>query len=126
MNTNTTKTVGAEARGQSEQGFRAPAGFCKYIIILWQGREQVVSLPFTVKHADVLAYIRRQECGDVQAISAGFYYCGQDVFWHGGESTTLNLKSRPEDRQLLQSFFSSADRAAWDLTGLTTREGGAQ
>ena len=76
----------------------------KYIVINWSGREQVVSFPFEARHADILAYVR-QECGDVQAISAGFYINEPDAFWCGGESDTLGLKSRPEDRQLLQAFF---------------------
>jgi len=91
------------------------AEFAKYIVIRWNGKEQVVSFPFKAKHADVFRYIR-QECGDVQTVSAGFYCQEPDAFWCGGESESLNLKSRPEDRQLLQSFLSSPDRRQWDLT----------
>jgi len=114
MKTNTTKKTEVKARGQSEQ-FRAPTGVSKYIVIQWQDREQVVTFPFEARHADVLAYIR-QECGAAQAISAGFYISQGDAFWSGGESDTLNLASRPQDRELIQAFLKSADRQAWDLT----------
>jgi hypothetical protein len=115
MKTNTTIQTGRRAQEQSEQGFRAQAElFAKYIVIRWNGREQAVSFPFNAKHADVLRYVR-QECGDVEALSAGFYCQEPDAFWCGGESDSLNLKSRPQDRQLLQSFFSSPDRRQWDL-----------
>jgi len=91
------------------------AEFAKYIVIRWNGKEQVVSFPFNAKHADVLRYVQ-QECGDVPAVSAGFYCQEPDAFWSGGESDSLNLKSRPEDRQSLQAFLSSPDRRLWDLT----------
>ena len=96
------------------------AEFNKYIVLTWQGREQVTVFPFQAKHADIFRYVR-QECGDVQAISAGFYINEPDAFWCGGESDTLNLKSRPEDRQLLQAFFESEDREQWDLTQLSAQ-----
>jgi len=116
MKTNTTnQTAGTRAQEQSEQGFKAQgAEFAKYIVIRWNGKEQAVSFPFNAKHADVLRYVR-QECGDVEAVSAGFYCQEPDAFWCGGESESLNLKSRPEDRQLLQAFLSSPDRRLWDL-----------
>jgi len=115
MKTNTTKPIEGRARVQSEQGFRAQPEMAKYLVICWQGREQVVTLPFQAKHAEILRYVS-QECGEVQAISAGFFIDEQDAFWHGGESTSLNLKSRPEDKQLIQVFLTSADRRQWDLT----------
>jgi hypothetical protein len=87
----------------------------KYVVICWQGREQVVTFPFQAKHAEILRYVS-QECGAVQAISAGFFIDEADAFWHGGESTTLKLPSRPQDRQLIQAFLSSSDRRLWDLT----------
>ena len=114
MKTNTTKKTEVKARGQSEQ-FRTQTGVSKYIVIQWQGREQVVTLPFEARHADVYRYIC-QECGEVQAISAGFYISQGDAFWSGGESDTLNLASRSQDRELIQCFLGSADRRAWDLT----------
>jgi len=116
MKTNTTNKTGRRAQEQSEQGFKAQgAEFAKYIVIRWNGKEQAVSFPFNAKHADVLRYVR-QECGDVEALSAGFYCQEPDAFWCGGESESLNLKSRPEDRQLLQTLLSSPDRRLWDLT----------
>jgi hypothetical protein len=106
MQTNQQKTSGLLNR---------TAQVSKYIVILWKGHEQVVSFPFEVKHADILAYVR-QECGEAEAVSAGFFIHEPDAFWCGGESTTLNLKSRPEDRGLVQSFLNSAERRLWDLT----------
>jgi hypothetical protein len=116
MKTNTTIKTERRAQEQSEQVFKAQgAEFAKYIVIRWNGREQVVSFPFKAKHAEVLSYVQ-QECGEVQAVSAGFYCQEPDAFWSGGESDSLNLKSRPQDRELLQSFLSSPDRRQWDLT----------
>ena len=121
MKTNATDRTERRAQEQSEQGFRAqqPA-VAKYIVIRWNGQEQVITFPFQARHADIARYVR-QECGDVQAISAGFYINEPDAFWCGGESDTLNLKSRPEDRQLLQAFFESEDREQWDLTQLSAQ-----
>jgi hypothetical protein len=101
------------------------AEFAKYIVLTWGDREQVVSFPFKVKHADMMDYIREQT-PDAQAASAGFYFDGANAFWCGGESDSLALKSRPQDLQLLRSFFSSPDRRQWDLTLLVPGEGGAQ
>ena len=114
MKTTTTSKTERKALGQSEQ-FTAPTGVSKYIVIQWQGKEQVVTFPFEAKHADVFGYVR-QECGEVQAISAGFFISERDSFWSGGESDSLNLPSRPADRELIQAFLKSADRQAWDLT----------
>jgi len=115
MKTNTTNKTGGKALGQSEQ-FTAPTGVSKYIVILHGGKEQVVTFPFEAKHADVFGYVR-QECREaVQAISAGFFISQGDAFWSGGESDSLNLPSRPADRELIQAFLKSADRQAWDLT----------
>ena len=116
MKTNTTSKTERKALGQSEQ-FTAPTGVSKYIVILHGGKEQVVTFPFEAKHADVFNYVR-QECGEVQAISAGFFISEQAGFWSGGESDSLNLPSRAADRELIQVFLKSADRQAWDLTML--------
>jgi hypothetical protein len=115
MKTNTTIKTERRAQEQSEQVFKAQQPeVAKYIVLRWQGREQVTVFPFKAKHADVLAYIRG-DSPDVQAVSAGFYLNEPDAFWSGGESDTLNLKSRPEDRQLLREFFESENRRQWDL-----------
>ena len=88
--------------------------FAKYIILIWNGREQVLVFPFNVKHEDVLEYIRG-EYPEVQAVSAGLYCNEQDALWSGGQSDSLNLKSRSKDRRLLQAFFGDPDRRTWDL-----------
>lgn len=121
MKTTTTAKTGMKAREQSEQVFRAQQPeVAKYIVLRWQGREQVTVFPFHAQHADIFRYVQ-QESGDVQALSAGIFINDPDALWVGGESTTLNLKSRPEDRQLLQAFFGSQDRSAWDLTQLSAQ-----
>ena len=89
--------------------------FAKYIILIWNGREQALVFPFNVKHEDVLEYIRAEQ-PEVQAVSAGLYCNEPDGFWSGGRSGSLNLKSRPKDRRLLQRFFSAANRRSWDMT----------
>jgi len=89
----------------------------KYIVILWHGQEQVVIFPFEARHADIFNYVR-QECGDVQAVGAGFYISEREAFWCGGESDTLNLQSRAQDRELIRAFLSSPDRRLWDLTAM--------
>ena len=90
-------------------------GFAKYMVLMWNGREQVLVFPFGVKHAEVLEYIQAEN-PNVGAVSAGLYFNERDTFWSGGRSNSLNLKSRPKDRQLLQSFFNSPSRRLWDLT----------
>ena len=89
--------------------------FAKYIILIWNGREQALVFPFNVKHEDVLEYIRAEQ-PEVLAVSAGLYCNEPDGFWSGGQSGSLNLKSRPKDRRLLQRFFSAPNRRPWDLT----------
>jgi hypothetical protein len=59
MKTNTTNKTERKALGQSEQ-FTAPTGVSKYIVIQWQGKEQVVTFPFEARHADVFGYVRHK------------------------------------------------------------------
>jgi hypothetical protein len=86
--------------------------FAKYIILLHDGKEQAVTFPQTVQHVDVFNYIRRQH-PDIKVVSAGMFH--DDPWWHGGESLTLGIKSRPEDAKLIQSMIKSTDRHLWDL-----------
>jgi len=86
----------------------------KYIILQWQGREHAVAFPENVQHAAVFDYIRRDNPA-VRAVSAGFFYEEPDAFWHGGESETLGLPSRPQDAQHIQAMLKSPDRRLWDL-----------
>ena len=85
------------------------AEFSKYIVILWHGQEQAVSLPFEAQHAAVLASIQ-QRYPDAQAVSAGLFCAKAGIFWHGGESISLGLVSRPQDRQLIEALLSSPGR----------------
>jgi hypothetical protein len=99
-------------RNSTEQGFN------KYIVLTWQGREQVTVFPFHVKHADVFSYMKR-ECPELEAISAGFFIVDNGAVWTTGNSESLNLTSRPEDRQAIESFLQSPDRQLWDLVRLS-------
>jgi hypothetical protein len=78
----------------------------KFIIISFQGREQVVAFPFEVQHAAMLDSIRRQH-QNVTPISAGFFLGYTANLWVGGESMTLDLKSRPQDAELIRAFLTS-------------------
>ena len=80
--------------------------FAKYIVLVWNGKEQVLVFPFNVKHADILEDIRKEN-PHVRAVSAGLYCNEPGVFWSGGQSASLSLRSRPEDQRLLQSLFNN-------------------
>ena len=86
----------------------------KYIILLWQGREHAIAFPENVQHSAVFDYIRRDNPA-ARAVSAGFFYEEPGAFWHGGESLTLGIQSRPQDAQHIQAMLKSADRRLWDL-----------
>ena len=86
----------------------------KYIILLWQGREHAVAFPGNIQHSAVFEYIRKDNPA-AQAVSAGFFHAEPDAFWHGGESETLGLPSRPQDALHIQSMLKSPDRRLWDL-----------
>ena len=96
------------------------AEFNKYIVILWNGQEQAISLPFEAQHAAVLGSVQ-QNYPDAKAVSAGLFCANAGVFWHGGESTSLGLVSRPQDRQLIEALLTSPDRNLCNLT-LTAAE----
>ena len=86
----------------------------KYIILLWQGREHAVAFPGNIQHSAVFEYIRKDNPA-ARAVSAGFFCEEPDAFWHGGQSETLGLPSRPQDAHHIQSMLKSADRRLWDL-----------
>jgi len=108
---------------RSEQSAGKAGEAAKYIIVIWFGKEQVIAFPTHVQHAEVFQYTKA-EAPHVQLVSAGFFMGDTDALWVGGESTSLDLKSRPQDTDLLKSFLTSPDRSLWDLTLLTA--GGAQ
>ena len=105
-----------KALGQSEQ-FRAPE-FHKYIILLWQGREQVTLIPFQMRHADVFEYMKSQ-CPELEALRAGLFIVANGAVWTTGNSESLNLTSRPEDAQAIEAFLASPDQQLWDLVRLS-------
>ncbi len=102
--TTTAKTEEVKARVQSEQSFRAPEGeFHKYIVLRWQGREQVTVFPFSLRHAEVFRFMKR-ECPELEAISAGFFIVDNGAVWTTGNSESLSLSSRPQVRRLVLDF----------------------
>jgi hypothetical protein len=94
------------------------AEFSKYIVLTWQGREQVTVFPFSMRHADVFSYMKR-ECPELEAVSAGLFIVDNGEVWSTGNSESLNLTSRPQDRQAIESFLESPDRQLWDLVRLS-------
>jgi hypothetical protein len=54
----------------------------------------------------MLAKMQRTH-GNVQAISAGFVLGNVDTLYVGGESTSLELPSRPQDVELVRAFLTS-------------------
>ena len=78
----------------------------KFIIISFQGREQVVAFPFEIQHAAMLDKIQRQH-GDVKPISAGFFLGDVETLWAGGESLSLEINSRPQDVEIIRAFLAS-------------------
>ena len=105
MNTHTTSKTERKALGQSEQ-FRAQTEASKYIVIQLSDREQVITFPQAIKHADALAAAKRQH-PTATAISAGFFLYDEGALWTGGMSETLGLDSRNEDHALVLAFIGN-------------------
>jgi hypothetical protein len=61
----------------------------------------------------------RRECPELEAISAGFFIIEGGEVWVTGNSESLGLASRPEDRQAIEAFWESPDRQLWDLLRLS-------
>ncbi len=80
----------------------------KFIVIAIAGREQVVAFPATIQHNAMLAQVQKSH-GNVQAISAGFFLGDVETLWAGGESVTLELKSRPQDTELVRDFLNNPE-----------------
>ena len=78
----------------------------KFIIIHFLGREQVIAFPFEIQHSAMLNKIQRQH-GNVQPISAGLFLGDIQNLWVGGESSTLELQSRPQDVEIIRAFLIS-------------------
>jgi len=120
MKTRTTKSDNGQGlQSHPEQVFRAQAGeFNKYIVLRFNRREQVTVFPFSLRHAEVFRHMKR-ECPELEAISAGFFIIEGGEVWTTGNSESLNLTTRPEDRQAIESFLESPDRQLWDLVRLS-------
>lgn len=95
--------------GLQSRSEQSGAEAAKFIIILIQGREQVVAFPFAVQHAAMLSKIQRQH-GDVKPASAGFFLGDVDALWAGGESTSLELPSRQQDVELIRDFLTNPEQ----------------
>ena len=54
----------------------------------------------------MLASIRQQH-GNVQPVSAGFFMGDMEMLWVGGVSTSLELPSRQQDMELIRAFLAS-------------------
>ena len=101
----TAQLVTAEPAAAAAKSAFDPA---KFIIISFLGREQVIAFPFEIQHAAMLNKIQRQH-GNVQPISAGFFLGDIENLWAGGESTTLELQSRPQDVEIIRAFLASPE-----------------
>jgi len=100
---NQNSNTGLQSR--SEQSVEEAA---KFIIISFQGREQVVAFPVEIQHDAMLNKIQRQ-LGNVKPISAGFFMGDVAALWAGGESTSLELPARPQDVELIRAFLTSPE-----------------
>ena len=114
----TIKSKISELQSRPEQVSAAQGAAAKYIIIVWNQQEQDIAFPEHVQHSAIFDYIRREN-QQVQVVSAGFFMGDTDALWVGGESTSLDLPSRPQDAALVKAFLTSPDRSEWDLTLLT-------
>jgi hypothetical protein len=118
---NQNSNTGLQSR--SEQSGAAKVEMTKFIVIVWNHKEQVIAFPFHVQHSAVFEYVRREN-PQVQVVSAGFFIADGDIFWLGGRSETLDLDSRPQDADLVKAFLASPERSEWDLSLMTP--GGAK
>ena len=111
----------AVAQGQSDRVVTTTEGeFAKYIVLTFQGREQVTVFSFSRSHSEVLRAALR-ECPDTQAISAGFFMADGNSIWCSGGSESLGLAGRPEDQQALEAFLRSPDQS-WNLLHLSAED----
>ena len=99
----TAQLVKAEPAAAAAKSAFDPA---KFIIVLMQGREQVIAFPFEIQHSAMLNKIQREH-GNVAPISAGIFLGNTKDLWAGGESFTLELQSRPQDVEIIRAFLVS-------------------
>jgi hypothetical protein len=99
----TAQLVTAEPAATAAKSAFDPA---KFIIVSLLGREQVIAFPFEIQHSAMLNKIQRQH-GNVTPISAGIFLGDVQNLWAGGESSTLELQSRPQDVEIIRAFLIS-------------------
>lgn len=92
-------------QSRSEQSVREAA---KFIVILIQEREQVVTFSQEIKHIEAFAAVKRQH-PTATAISAGFFLYDDGALWVGGHSDTLGLLSRSVDHALVLEFIGNPE-----------------
>jgi hypothetical protein len=114
----TMKTPNSDSRLQDRTAQASGAEVYKYIVLVFNGAEQVTVFPFSVKHSDLFDYMKRQ-CADIRAVSAGFFIRDEGVIHCFGRSESLDLSSRLQDQNAVESFYESNDRQPWDLIALT-------
>lgn len=80
----------------------------KYIIAQINGEEHPIVFPYAITHS-ILAQLLRSQIGKV--VSAGFvsYDSHGEVSCHG-LSTSLGIKSRPQDSDILKKEITSGAR----------------
>jgi hypothetical protein len=103
MKNNLSGEAAAPANASQLLSVKTPA---KFIIVAFQEREQVVVFPVEIQHAAMLAKMQKVH-GDVKPISAGFFMGDVETLWSGGESSSLELPSRPQDVEIIRAFLTS-------------------
>ena len=114
----TSKNSGLRSRSEKQVTGEAN----KYLVILWNQKEQVVAFPNCVQHAEVFKYTK-QEAPHIELVSAGFSLADGDALWAGGRSESPDVDSRQQNTDLLKSFLTSPGRSLWDLTLLAVNGG---
>jgi cellobiose-specific phosphotransferase system component IIA len=96
----------ANASQLSSINTKAVKDTSKFIVVLLHGREQLVTFPAEIQHADKLGELQKHHA-EVKAISAGFFMGDSTALWVGGESMSLELASRPQDTEIIRSFLAN-------------------
>ena len=110
-----TKSKNFRLKNQTSISTKPTPEVSKYIVILLDDREQVVTFAHSLQHADVFEAVKRQH-PRAKTVSAGFYLYDAGALWTGGQSDSLNLVSRKSDHALVMEFLNNGDRYQWQFT----------
>ena len=81
----------------------------KYIVIEWDGLETPFIFPESCKHQDVAMSLKTFgipiSAGTCEVSSFG----DELLVWTGGKSSSLDLDSRPEDKDVIRRFFTQPE-----------------